>query len=203
MDPIIKQRLVGSLILLALGTVFWPIVFVEPEQPVAIEVGPMPAPPVIDQTPLPEPQSPKALVLATVPEPEVIDEAELLEVDVATGERDGESALSTDDLPEKDKLETLATREQKPAVTLRDSAGFANAWALQVVATGSETRAEQLVSELVAKGYEAYHRRFDQSDKSVWRVQIGPTIERDKLLALKPEIDASLKVNARVVKYRP
>jgi len=203
MDPIIKQRLVGSVILLALGTVFWPIVFVEPESPVTISVESMPSPPVIDKTPLPEPESPKALVLATVPEPEVIDEAEQLEADIATLEADGENAVVVDPLPEKEQLETLATRDQKPTVTLRDNAGFANAWALQVVAVGAEARAEQLVSELVAKGYEAYHRRFDTADKSVWRVQIGPAIERDKLLALKPEIDASLKVNARVVKYRP
>lgn len=203
MDPIIKQRLVGSVILLALGTVFWPIVFVEPESPITISVEPIPAPPIVDQTPLPEPASPKALVLAAVPEPEALDQAEQIEVDMATQEREGDTIISVEALPEKGQLETLATRDQKPTVTLRDNAGFANAWALQVVSVAAEARAEQLVSDLVAKGYEAYHQRFDSADKSVWRVQIGPVIERNKLLALKPEIDASLKVNARVVKYRP
>ena len=30
MNDILKQRLVGALILVALGVVFWPIIFVEP-----------------------------------------------------------------------------------------------------------------------------------------------------------------------------
>ncbi len=202
MDPIIKQRLVGSVILLALGTVFWPIVFVEPESTVTMSLAPMPTAPIIDQKPLPAPESPEETVIAKVAAPDPVDEEAQLEADAETEESQSESTSDVELLPEKAQLETLATREQKPAFALRDSAGFANAWVLQVIATGTEARAEQLVSDLVAKGYEAYHQRFDHADKTIWRVQIGPAIDRDTLLALKPEIDAALKVNARVVKYQ-
>ncbi len=32
MNEVLKQRLIGALILVALGVVFWPIIFVEPGQ---------------------------------------------------------------------------------------------------------------------------------------------------------------------------
>ena len=47
MNEILKQRLVGALILLALGVVFWPIVFVEPEQKASMQPRSIPEPPAV------------------------------------------------------------------------------------------------------------------------------------------------------------
>jgi DedD protein len=57
LDSLVKQRLVGALILVALAVIFWPIIFVPGEErpeELAVEV---PAVPPVDRSPLPEPDS--------------------------------------------------------------------------------------------------------------------------------------------------
>jgi len=54
-DNILKQRLVGALILLALGIVFWPIIFVAPEEARLREGVMAPPPPAVSREPLPAP----------------------------------------------------------------------------------------------------------------------------------------------------
>ena len=55
MNEVLKQRLIGALILLALGVVFWPIIFVEPgEQGGAGEVV-IPPRPNVTTTPIEPP----------------------------------------------------------------------------------------------------------------------------------------------------
>ena len=64
MDSVVRQRLVGTLVLVALGVVFWPIIFVEPRDQQPIELSPMPARPEIDTSPIASPESPEAKVRA-------------------------------------------------------------------------------------------------------------------------------------------
>ena len=54
-NTILKQRLIGALILLALGVVFWPIIFVQPEDDVRAVATAMEEPPVVDTTPIEPP----------------------------------------------------------------------------------------------------------------------------------------------------
>ena len=56
MNEILKQRLVGALILLALGVVFWPIIFVEPSATPLGEAAHIPARPSVDTTPIAPPE---------------------------------------------------------------------------------------------------------------------------------------------------
>ncbi len=55
MNDILKQRLVGALILLALGVVFWPIIFVEPTEGPGGEGGRIPPQPSVDTRPIEPP----------------------------------------------------------------------------------------------------------------------------------------------------
>ena len=57
MNTILKQRLIGALILVALGVVFWPIIFVEPGGEAGQVSAPIPAPPGVDTTPIPAPDT--------------------------------------------------------------------------------------------------------------------------------------------------
>lgn len=118
MNNVLKQRLVGALILVALGVVFWPIIFVEPDAARQAPVVRMPPPPAIDTTPLPAPDKvglrgspPLATDAGAGPEPEpnlpesgegelpepglsVADTADALDandVDSPAGDRGGEA----------------------------------------------------------------------------------------------------------------
>ena len=55
MNDILKQRLVGALILVALGVVFWPIIFVEPGDIARDEARRIPGRPAVDTTPISTP----------------------------------------------------------------------------------------------------------------------------------------------------
>ena len=55
MNDILKQRLVGALILVALGVVFWPIIFVEPGSSPTTEQERIPPRPAVDTTPIEPP----------------------------------------------------------------------------------------------------------------------------------------------------
>ncbi len=57
MNDIFKQRLVGALILIALGVLFWPIIFVEPDAPAVADQSRFLAPPEVDTTPLAPPDA--------------------------------------------------------------------------------------------------------------------------------------------------
>ena len=65
MNDILKQRLVGALILLALGVVFWPIIFVEPGDTGPEERASIPPRPVVDTTPV---EAPDMAGLTVAPE---------------------------------------------------------------------------------------------------------------------------------------
>ena len=69
MDPLFRQRLVGTMVLVALGVVFWPLIFVAPETREPIVLQPMSQRPAIDQTPIPEPESFESSVAPKLPEP--------------------------------------------------------------------------------------------------------------------------------------
>ena len=77
MNPIVRQRLVGALVLIALCVVFWPIVFVEPVDQQPIELQPTPERPDIDTSPIAKPQSPEAMIRERVKPPEIDRESQL------------------------------------------------------------------------------------------------------------------------------
>ena len=56
MNEILKQRLVGALILIALGVVFWPIIFVEPGDISGGEGRRIPARPAVNTEPIAAPE---------------------------------------------------------------------------------------------------------------------------------------------------
>ena len=95
MNDILKQRLVGALILLALGVVFWPIVFVQPEQKNTAAPQSIPQAPVVSTEPLDEPAQG---ALRGSPVLTAADDAQRLEspaVDAIVYDEEGDAMAST------------------------------------------------------------------------------------------------------------
>ena len=200
MNSVLRQRLVGTLVLIALGVVFWPIIFVEPPEDAPMELAPPPPRPNFDTTPLPKPSSPEDRVRIEVPPPK-IDEAAQARADAATvlDEEQGDGELEN----LKPATEVRVAREpgSPPEPSQLDAAGFPVAWALQVATVGTAERANELTGQLVAKGYPAFAYPIDRDNQSMWRVQIGPKLERAQFLAIKEEVDRVLDVESVVVRY--
>ena len=201
MNPILRQRLVGALVLIALCVVFWPIVFVEPLEQQPIELRPTPERPRIDTSPIAKPLSPAAKIRERVQSPE-IDRESQIRADEMSRLVDDESAANLSELSDVDSVEQLELREQAPVIPVLDASGFPQAWVLQVATVSSESRAKTLVGQLVDKGYPAFHVRVSKGASAQWRIQIGPKFEKNSFASMKLEVDRVLKVESMVVRYQ-
>ena len=201
MDPLVRQRLVGTVVLVALGIVFWPLIFVTPETRAPIVLQPMSQRPAIDQTPIPEPKSYKSSVAPKLPElPKYSSQAQEA-ADVQTQTEAGADSLA--DLPDSDSVAASQPRLTPPSGdALVDDQGLAIFYVLQVATVGNASRADQLVEGLQARGYKAFSTRYIRVDDELYRVQIGPNAERAPLMRIKPEIDEVLKVDSQILRYQ-
>jgi len=199
-DPLFRQRLVGTLVLVALGIVFWPLIFVTPETREPIVLQPMSQRPAIDQTPIPVPESYESSVSPQLPErpknPSPLQEA----ADIQTQTDAEGSALAA--LPDSGSVAAPQPRVAPPSEDpLIDEQGLAIFYVLQVATVGSASRANELVEGLQARGYKAFSTRYVRVDDELFRIQIGPNAERAPLMRIKPEVDAVLKVDSQILRY--
>jgi len=199
-DPLFRQRLVGTLVLVALGIVFWPLIFVTPEPREPIALQPMSQRPAIDQTPIPEPESYESAVAPQLPErpnnPPPVQQA----ADIQTQTDAEVSALAA--LPDSDSVAAPQPRIAPPSEEpLIDEQGLAIFYVLQVATVGSASRANELVEGLQARGYKAFSTQYVRVDDELFRVQIGPNAERAPLMRIKTEVDAVLKVDSQILRY--
>ena len=200
MDPIIKQRLVGSLVLVALGIVFWPLIFVDNPGRESISVAPMPERPFVDSSPIASPESYRDEVEPLLPREPSGDSSDQTAADETT--RLEEAPTNTADLVSASALDPVAIRSQPPQDgSLIDDQGLPIFWVLQVAAMGTQSSAETLVSELRAREYKAFVNPMQRADDTLYRVQIGPNAERAKLDAIKAEIDRVLGVDSQILRY--
>ncbi len=221
MNTILKQRLIGALILLALGVVFWPIIFVEPGDQAGPAPAPIPAPPGVDTTPIAAPdtgairiteqaaaqreaEAEEAAALAAMPE----------EPDVASEPADDtpEQAVSAEDDPapvvaaEPEPVpvpEPQRPRTEAPAKPQIDAEGVPVAWILQVASVSTREKANALRDTLLADDHKAYVKQIRSGDRTLYRVYIGPKFEKAQLERVKPSIDSAHGVSSLIVRYVP
>ena len=200
MDPLFGQRVVGTLVLVALGIVFWPLIFVTPETREPIVLQPMSQRPAIDQTPIPEPESYESAVAPNLPEPPKNPPSVQEAADTQTQTDAEGGALAA--LPASDSVAAPQPRVAPPSEDpLIDEQGLAIFYVLQVATVGSAARANELVEGLQARGYKAFSTRYVRVDDELFRIQIGPNAERAPLTRIKPEIDVVLKVDSQILRY--
>jgi DedD protein len=217
MNEILKQRLVGALILIALGVVFWPVIFVEPVDKPWGEAAQVPVRPTIDTTPIDQPDgeyvrsSPPLQADEESPlEVEAAKEtAALTEANTAVIDNQLERASvpqkpspSSEPVPPPVKKSTT-TRTQAPVKPAIDADGVPIGWILQVASVSSPAKAEELRAGLVDLGYKAYIKKIKRENGVLLRVYVGPKFERARLEAMQPTVDAHFKVKSMVRRYIP
>lgn len=200
MDNLVKQRLVGALILVALAVVFWPIIFVPGTERVDDLRVVVPQAPPVDLTPLPEPDSlglrtgqRAAAQGADVQDVPFPDEDESPDVEPA---RLPASAVT---MPAAN-LDEARDRLESPAM---DEDGLPIAYSLQVATMADKARAESLRDELVSAGYKGYVKRMRRDDRVLYRVLVGPRYSKDELLPVKGAVDKTWRVESLIIRYLP
>jgi len=201
MNDILKQRLVGALILVALGVVFWPIIFVEPGERSTVGQVRIPPPPVIDTTPI---ESPGQEGLRASPEAEPEDSLEPAEV-AATFDPGAADADTPPVAPAPAPAPTpeSRTRSEPPEKPALDSKGVPLAWILQVATVSSAAKADELRDRLLATGEKAYVKKLVTGEKVLYRVYVGPNFERAQLQKIQAGIDSRFGVHSLIVRYKP
>ncbi len=217
MNDILKQRLVGALVLIALGVVFWPVVFVETERGSmdrSTQLEPMPR---LEEVAIPAPEPLQdvepvsaadriAEAAARSAEPEPAVEA----APVAAAQSEQSSQPKPKPQPRKEPKpepkpapKTVARTAPVPASPALDEDGIPIAWVLQVASLSSREKADQLTEALIAQDYKAYSRAIRRDGTVLYRVFVGPVFEREKLAAAKRDIDRQLNVSAIIARYVP
>ncbi len=208
MNEVLKQRLVGALILLALGVVFWPIVFVEPEQESAIQQRSIPEAPVVSSA---EIEAPSQADLRGSPPLSDSDYSQGAENNAIpdnvsfAGNEEAElaAAAAIDASASGSSPEPGATRSEPPKPLAVDADGVPVAWTLQVATVSSPEKAEALRARLLLKHEKAYVTTVSSGGRQLYRVCIGPKFEKRELEGMQAGINAEFGVNSMLVRYLP
>ena len=189
----IKQRFVGFVVLVAIAVIFWPIVFVAPDDADDFElpVFQMPSKPDVTLSERREPLINKVdqTLLPVIPqrEPPIAQP-----VDIASSATDVD-LVEADDEP----LQQASARER----AIFDEQGLPISWELQVATFSTAQRAEEIAVELRNKGHKAYVSAVTMDGKKLFRVRIGPKMQKQRLLDLQPDIDAYYGVKSSIVRF--
>ncbi len=226
MNDALKQRLVGALILIALGVIFWPLIFVPAKEGPAVSEASMPPRPVIDRSPIAVPDS-----QGFRGSPRIVDKLDATGPDDLSRTGSFGASQEIKDIPEqvvqtvtqpaaaqaidtpsgntgKAEPRPQATKEKKPRKTAPiaptlDQDGIPIAWILQVASVSSAEKAEQLRERLLDMGHKAYTKRIDRDGRTLVRVAVGPRSEKVKLEAIKSDIDREFGVQSIIARYLP
>lgn len=216
LDKVVKQRMVGALVLVALAVIFLPMLFSREDEmrQVRVEAPEAPAAPILPQVQV-EP--------VQVPEPQVLPEEPLI-VEQSTAPLQAPStpitpapsatpaptpapaapavaAKPATPAPAKVEVKPAATvaTAAKPAAGKIDANGLPVSWSIQMASLSNRASADNLQKTLRSQGYNAYIR----SAEGMNRVYVGPLIERAEAERLRDVINRQQKLKGFVVRFQP
>ena len=191
----IKQRFVGFVVLVAIAVIFWPIVFVTPENAddfelTAFEMPPKPAVAVSERR---EPVLDKVdqSILPEMPERQT---PIVQPIDIASPMPDV-ALVDADEEPEQ-QASALERAEF-------DDQGLPVSWELQIATFSNAERAEEISQLLRDKGHKAYVSPIILDDQRLFRVMIGPKLQKQRLIEIQPAINDYFSVESFIVRFTP
>lgn len=189
----IKQRFVGFVVLVAIAVIFWPIVFVTPENADDFElpVFEMPPKPVVAVSERREPVLNK-VDQSVLPKVQEREPPIIQPIDIASPAPD----LALVDADEEPEQQSSALERAD-----FDDQGLPVSWELQVATFSTAERAEEIALELQNKGHKAYVSAVIIGRTKLFRVRIGPKMQKQRLLDLQPDIDAYYGVESSIIRF--
>lgn len=189
----IKQRFVGFVVLVAIAVIFWPIVFVTPENADDFElpVFEMPPKPVVAVSERREPVLNK-VDQSVLPKVQEREPPIIQPIDIASPAPD----LALVDADEEPEQQSSALERAN-----FDDQGLPVSWELQVATFSTAERAEEIALELRNKGHKAYVSAVTIDGTKLFRVRIGPKMQKQRLLDLQPDIDAYYGVESSIIRF--
>ncbi|MEH3023713.1 MAG: SPOR domain-containing protein [Pseudomonas oryzihabitans] len=217
----LKQRVIGALVLLALIIIFVPMLFSRQDdaRKVVVETPPQPAAPTVPSTAVQPVQTPEAPPVEVVPdEPAKPLGKPQTPIAGTAGQAPAQNAPASPSPAQpqaapsapvaKAPPTTAPAAPSAPTATPAPTAkpdtrlGAANlpvSWSVQLASLSSRPSADALQSKLRSQGYNAYVRTADGMN----RVFVGPVIERSEADRLRDQLNKQNGVKGFVVRFQP
>ena len=141
----------------------------------------------------------RAKVEATIPSPPVVA-INSLSVEETRIQMDEMVAASTEKLPEV-KDDPIVEPEEVENFSLNDN-GLPIGWSLRLGSFKQEENATRLRQSLRDKDYRAYILANTPADDGLYRVFVGPMVNKDKLEQAKQEIAEDFNLTGQIVRYK-
>jgi DedD protein len=205
MDQMLKQRLIGAIVLISLAVIFIPMILEGPDDELSPRTQDMPPPPTIDyqtevELPLPaEPPVPTEAPAASVTEQEAaaIPEPSVMEPEPA----------ATQPEPVKAATGVPPAVVKRPPPETPPKAALAPAlpggsWIIQAGSFSQQSNARSLRDRLNKSGYQAFLQDVKSADGPVYRVLIGPMKDRGAADKLRDKLAREQKLKAMVLQNK-
>lgn len=185
-----KQRIVGAIVLVALGVIFIPMILNRDDGGPGISDSNLPEkPPELVQLPtqdIPPAPAPPAPPAETR---QLVDEAT--------------PALPADTAPPA--AAKVQTPQDKPATTEKTEAQdkIEAGWVVQVASFSDRSKALALRDRLRKKRYTAFVESVTTRSATLYRVRVGPVTQKEEAAALQKKISADFKIKDTLVMSHP
>lgn len=218
----LKQRVIGALVLLALIIIFVPMLFSRQDdaRKVVVEAPPQPAAPVVPSTevqavptpeappvevvpddpgkPLGKPQTPIAGSAGQAPVQNTPVTAPPAQPQLQSHQSAPVAKTPVVAAPAAPAASATPAPAAKPETRL-GAANLPNSWSVQLASLSSRPSADALQAKLRSQGYNAYVRSADGMN----RVFVGPVIERTEADRLRDQLNKQNGVKGFVVRFQP
>lgn len=189
-DNRLKQRLVGAIVLVALGVIFIPMLL--SSDPPGVGMLATNIPPervVLDSTPIevvaPPHSAPEPLPARPVP----LDLADLLPTQPNPPVQESVAADA--------KMQPSPTSESVAAAPAGDSA----AWVVQLASFTQEANALALKDKLLARRHHAYVEAVEANGSTLYRVRVGPEVRRQSAERLRDQLKRETRLEGLVLAH--
>ncbi|MBW8182177.1 SPOR domain-containing protein [Shewanella nanhaiensis] len=193
-----QNRLVGVIVLVALGVIFLPDILDGKKEHQAEQFAEIPLRPEVESLELPD-QEFKTVDLSEKEqafEP-AADELDQLVQEIEEKEASAQQSstqVANKAVVESKPVEVATTQANKPA---------ASAYTLQLGSFKNASNVNGLVKQLREKGFTAYTLPEKPVDGQLTKVFVGPNVSKAKLQAQSADIKKITKLSGRIVSYVP
>lgn len=201
MDQMLKQRLIGAIVIIALAVIFIPMILEGPDDELSPRTQDMPPPPTIDY---------QTEVELAVPEEAAEPSASL--ADTTTGQEVSAIPEPSMSQPEADSMENEApAKPAEPAVakatppatpSRTESSISRGGWILQVGSFSQQANALGLRDRLKKSGYQASVKDVKAAGGMIHRVMVGPVSDRPAAEKLRNKLASEQKLTAMVLENK-
>jgi DedD protein len=210
MDQMLKQRLIGAIVIISLAVIFIPMILEGPDNKLSPRNQDMPPPPTIDyqaEVELPVPSE--------SPEPAESTDATVTEQEASaipgSPVSQSEAVTSQAEAPPGQAEPVESAKTPKPVAVKQPSsstppktgtASTQGGWILQVGSFSQQANALSLRDRLKKSGYQVAVQDVKSAGGSVHRVLIGPVSDRQAAEKLRDKLAREQKLTAMVLENK-